>query len=70
MFELFPGNYRWSYNTWAALAAGGEFGDLGLILDRLRSSGGRDKVWYESWTWLADLLERRAKENQIGRAHV
>ena len=36
MFELFPGNYRWSYNTWAALAAGGEFGDLGLILDRLR----------------------------------
>ena len=63
MFELFPGNYRWSYNTWAALAAGGEFGDLGLILDRLRSSGGRDEDWYEAWTWLADLLERRAEEN-------
>ncbi len=47
MFELFPGNYRWSYNTWAALAAGGEFGDLGLILDRLRASGGRDETWYE-----------------------
>lgn len=63
MFELFPGNYRWSYNTWAALAAGGEFGDLGLILDRLRASGGRDETWYEAWTWLADLLERRAEEN-------
>ena len=63
MFELFPGNYRWSYNTWAALAAGGEFGDLGLILDRLRASEGRDETWYEAWTWLADLLERRAEEN-------
>jgi hypothetical protein len=39
MFELFPGNYRSSYNTWAALAAGGEFGD-----HRLRASGGRDEV--------------------------
>ena len=54
MFEFFPGNYRWSYNTWAALAAGAEFGDLGLILDRLRASGGRDGAWYEAWTWLAD----------------
>jgi len=42
MFEFFPGNYRWSYNTWAALAAGAEFGGLGLILDRLRESGERD----------------------------
>jgi hypothetical protein len=37
MFEFFAGNYRWSYITWAALAAGAEFGD-----DRLRASGGRD----------------------------
>jgi dienelactone hydrolase len=61
MFELFPGNYRWSYNTWAALAAGGEFGDVSLILDRLRQSGADDEVWYEAWTWLADQLERRAQ---------
>jgi dipeptidyl aminopeptidase/acylaminoacyl peptidase len=63
MFELFPGNYRWSYNAWAALAAGGEFGDLGLILDRLRERAGNDEVWYDAWTWLANLLERRAEEN-------
>src|SRR5262245_30356853 len=63
MFEFFPGHYRWSYNTWAALAAGGEFGDLGLILDRLRAHVGQDEIWYETWTWLADLLEQRAQEN-------
>ena len=63
MFELFPGHYRWSYNAWAALAAGGEFGDLGLILDRLRGAVGRDETWYEAWTWLADVLEQRAEEN-------
>ena len=63
MFELFPGNYRWSYNAWAALAAGGEFGDLSLILDRLRQSEGDDREWQEAWAWLAGRLEQRAAEN-------
>jgi dienelactone hydrolase len=63
MFEFFPGHYRWSYNTWAALAAGGEFGDLGLILERLGEHVGNDQLWYEAWTWLAGLLERRAEGN-------
>lgn len=61
MFELFPGNYRWSYNTWAALAAGGQFGDISLILDRLRNSAGNDQEWQAGWTWLAGRLERRAE---------
>lgn len=63
MFEFFPGHYRWSYNTWAALAAGGEFGDLGLIMDHLRAHVGQDDVWFESWTRLASLLEKRAQDN-------
>ncbi len=63
MFEFFPGHYRWSYNTWAALAAGGEFGDLGLILDGLREHVGQDEIWYETWTRLASLLETRAQDN-------
>jgi alpha-beta hydrolase superfamily lysophospholipase len=63
VFELFPGNYRWSYNAWAALAAGGEFGDMSLILDRLRQSEGDDREWQEAWAWLAGRLERRAAEN-------
>ena len=62
MYELFPGNYRWSYNAWAALAAGGEFGDISLILDRLGKQVGHDEEWYAAWTWLAERLEARAAE--------
>jgi dienelactone hydrolase len=62
VYELFPGNYRWSYNTWAALAAGGEFGDISLILDRLSKQAGHDEEWYTAWTWLAERLEARAAE--------
>ena len=62
MYELFPGNYRWSYNTWCALAAGGEFGDLGLILSRLQESAGRDEEWFRAWNWLAERVELRARE--------
>jgi fermentation-respiration switch protein FrsA (DUF1100 family) len=63
VFELFPGNYLWSYNTWGALAAGGELGDIGLILERLRKSAGNDEEWHASWKWLAERLERRAEES-------
>ena len=63
MFELFPGDYRWSYNAWAALAAGGEFGDISLILERLHKCVGRDEEWFAAWSWLAERLERRAEEN-------
>ncbi len=65
MFELFPGNYRWSYNALAALAAGGQIGDLDLILPRLRASGGDDAAWHREWAWLAEVLESRA-----GKSHA
>ena len=31
MFEFFPGNYRWSYNTLARIFGGAQLGDVGLI---------------------------------------
>ena len=61
MFEFFPGNYRWSYNTHLALAAGGQFGDLALILPALQASSGNDEAWHESWNALSDVLVARAQ---------
>lgn len=61
MFEFFPGNYRWSYNTLAAIAAGGQLGDIGLILGRLRERDGNDEVWYREWSRLAGILAARAE---------
>jgi dipeptidyl aminopeptidase/acylaminoacyl peptidase len=60
MFEFVPNNYRWSYNTLLAFAAGGQFGDIALILDRLNKENGNDDVWHDAWSWLAQVLERRA----------
>jgi dienelactone hydrolase len=64
LFEYFPGNYRWSYNTLLALSAGGQIGDIELIGARLRDKVGNDSIWHEEWSRLADILERRA----VGRA--
>lgn len=60
MFEFFPGNYRWSYNTLLAFAAGGQLGDVALILPRLTKVVGDDDAWHNEWVWLAETLERRA----------
>jgi dipeptidyl aminopeptidase/acylaminoacyl peptidase len=60
MFEFFPGNYRWSYNTLLAFAAGGQLGDIGLILPALQKGVGDDEVWHKEWAWLAEAMERRA----------
>lgn len=60
MFEFFPGNYRWSYNTLLAFSAGAQFGDFALIHESLRSHAGKDEVWHREWGRLADVLERRA----------
>ncbi len=67
MFELFPGNYRWSYNTLLALAAGGQLGDFSLIRERLSAQVGNDEAWHEQWAWLAGVLEKRA---QAGSRHT
>jgi dienelactone hydrolase len=61
VFEFFPGNYRWSYNTLLAFAAGGQLGDIALIHPTLLSKVGDDAAWHDEWTRLADMLERRAK---------
>jgi dienelactone hydrolase len=61
VFEFFPGNYRWSYNTLLAFAAGGQLGDFALIRDQLTEDAGNDEVWHREWARLAHILERRAK---------
>lgn len=61
MYELFPGNYRWSYNTLLAFAGGGQFGDVALIHPHLAAGVGDDEVWQREWGRLADMLEQRAK---------
>lgn len=61
LFEFFPGNYRWSYTTLLGFAAGGQFGDIALIMPRLKVAVGDDKAWYREWSWLAHVLERRAE---------
>jgi dienelactone hydrolase len=61
MFEFFPGNYRWSYNTLLAFAAGGQLGDFALIHGSLSKNAGNDDAWHEQWARLARILERRAR---------
>ena len=61
MFEFFPGNYRWSYNTLLAFSAGGQLGDVALIHDALLKNVGNDDAWHREWARLAAILERRAK---------
>jgi dienelactone hydrolase len=61
MFEFFPGQYRWSYNTLLAFAAGGQLGDFALIENELKAKVGEDEVWHREWARLAGTLEKRAK---------
>lgn len=63
MHSFFPGNYRWSYNTLFAFAAGGELGDVAMVVDRLEGRHGDDEAWIREWAWLADILEERAAAN-------
>ena len=62
MFEFFPGNYRWSYNTLLAFSAGAQLGDVALIHQTLLASGGDDAVWHKEWARLAERLEARARD--------
>jgi dienelactone hydrolase len=61
VFEFFPGNYRWSYNTLLAFAAGGQLGDFALIQKPLAENVGNDDAWHREWARLAHVLEKRAK---------
>jgi dienelactone hydrolase len=63
MYELFPGNYRWSFNAMLSFAAGGQMGDFALIYPRLRENQGVDEAWHNEWAYLAEVQERRAQTN-------
>lgn len=63
MYEFFPGNYRWSYNTLLALCAGGQVGDIEMVWRRLKDRVGDDEAWHREWAWLADVLEKRARDS-------
>lgn len=60
MYEFFPGNYRWSYNTLLAFSAGAQLGDVASIHDALLNHVGDDDVWQREWARLADILVERA----------
>jgi dipeptidyl aminopeptidase/acylaminoacyl peptidase len=62
MFHFFPGNYRWSYNTLLAFAAGGQLGDITMVVERLQKSIGDDAAWHREWAWIAGVLEARARK--------
>ena len=64
MLELFPGNYLWSYNTMLAFAAGGQIGDLELIMPQLTEGAGNNEVWHREWTRLAEIVKTRAEEHR------
>ena len=68
--NFFPGNYRWSYNTLFAFAAGGELGDVSMVVDRLMGQDGDDEAWIREWAWLADILEHRATANIVANASI
>ncbi len=61
MFEFFPNNYRWSYNTHLAFSAGCQLGDFTLVYQRLLDSKSDDTAWHREWAWLAGVLELRAQ---------
>ena len=63
MHSFFPGNYRWSYNTLFAFAAGGELGDVSRVVDRLEGHHGDDEAWIREWAVMADIVEQRAAAN-------
>lgn len=61
MYEFFKGNYRWSYMTLLAFSAGGQLGDIALVVSKLKDRVGDDGAWHDAWTWLGEVLEGRAE---------
>ncbi len=49
------------YNTLLAFAAGGQLGDVALILPRLQTAVGDDEAWHREWSWIGAALSRRAE---------
>lgn len=59
MFEFFPGNYKWSYNTLLAFCGGGQMGDVAAVLAKLQGATD-DSSWHGAWQEIADIATQRA----------
>jgi dienelactone hydrolase len=45
-------------------AAGGQIGDLELIMPKLTKHAGDNEVWHQEWTRLATIVEKRAQQSR------
>jgi dienelactone hydrolase len=60
MYEFFPGNYKWSYNTLLAFCGGGQVGDVDRVVSRLQGSSD-DTAWHDAWQEIAVSARTRAQ---------
>jgi len=66
MFEYFPDNYNWSLAVALAMGMGGEPSEIDSACRPLRQVAGAavddatQRVWFDSWTQVADRLEEMA----------
>ena len=60
MYEFFPGNYKWSYNTLLAFCGGGQLGDIDRVVSKLQGISG-DADWHVAWQDIADNARQRAR---------
>lgn len=60
MYEFFPGNYKWSYNTLLAFCGGGQVGDVSHVVERLKGVTD-DALWHDAWQEIATSAKQRAQ---------
>lgn len=70
MFQYFPNNYPWNLNIAIALAQGAEIGEVDdacrplLALEPGTPHAAAVEAWYQSWSLVAQRMERLAAENE------
>ena len=68
-FTYFPTDYRWSFNTVAAIAGcssgASDMGEIEQICRSLVSSVGDDRKWFQEWVRMADRLQKNAERRVI-----
>ncbi|MED5579215.1 MAG: alpha/beta fold hydrolase [Nitrospinota bacterium] len=71
-FAYFPTDYRWSFNTVAAIAGcssgASDMGEIEQICRNLVASVGDDKKWFREWVRMADRLNKNA-QSEKKKAH-